>query len=183
MPSRRHRSLTVTSRRKPSRTIRIFSSGVYLRRVMDLTRRTKDLVSWLRSSAASALSVSDWDTSALFVRPLYPHFRSPHHLRSLGFSSPQMCPIIAERLQLSVNQPASPLLFLTEFGAGLVEVGILACVHHTHISMTLLSNLHTIGKTKQLIPQFQTRSDLGSGRSDAPPLLGDPARRASTCQE
>ena len=44
MPSRRHRSLTVTSQRKPSSTMRIFSSGLYLRRVTDLTRRTKDLV-------------------------------------------------------------------------------------------------------------------------------------------
>ena len=52
MPSRRHRSLTVTSRRKPSSTIRIFSSGVYLRRVAALTVRTKDLAASVRSSAA-----------------------------------------------------------------------------------------------------------------------------------
>ena len=51
---------SVTSRRKPSSTMRIFSSGLHLRRVTDLTRRRKDLVSWPRSSAASALSVSDW---------------------------------------------------------------------------------------------------------------------------
>ena len=31
------------------------------------TVRTKGLVSWLRSSAASALSVSGWDTSAPFL--------------------------------------------------------------------------------------------------------------------
>ena len=105
MPSRRHRSLTVTSRRKPSSTMRIFSSEVYLRRVMDLTRRTKDLVSWLRSSAARALSESDWDTSAPFVRQLYPHIRSSHHLHTLGVSSPQMCPIIAERLQIASATP------------------------------------------------------------------------------
>ena len=55
MPSRRHRSFTVTSRRKPSSTMRIFSSGLYRRRVAGLTRRTNDLVSRLRSSAASAL--------------------------------------------------------------------------------------------------------------------------------
>ena len=58
MPSLLHRSLTVTSRRNPSSTIRIFSSGVYLRRVAVLTLRTKDLVSSVRSSAPSALGVS-----------------------------------------------------------------------------------------------------------------------------
>ena len=88
MPSRRHRSLTVTSRRKPSSTMRIFSSGLYLRRVTDLTLRTKDLVSWLRSSAASALSLSGWDTSAPFVRQLYPHLRSSHHLHPSRFFFP-----------------------------------------------------------------------------------------------
>ena len=61
MPSRLHRSLTVTSRRKPSSTIRIFSSGVYLRRVAALTVRTKDLAASVRSSAATALPVSVWD--------------------------------------------------------------------------------------------------------------------------
>ena len=55
IPSRRHRSLTVTSRRKPSRTIQIFSSEVYLRRAAAFTVGTKDLVCSLRSSAASAL--------------------------------------------------------------------------------------------------------------------------------
>jgi len=39
IPSRRHGSFTVTSRRKPSRTTWIFFSGVYLRRVAALTRR------------------------------------------------------------------------------------------------------------------------------------------------
>ena len=67
MPSRRHRSFTVTSRRNPSRTIRIFSSGMYLRRVAALTRLTKDLVCSVRSSAASALPTCDWDTSAPFL--------------------------------------------------------------------------------------------------------------------
>ena len=66
MPSRRHRSFTVTSRRKPSSTIQIFSWGPYLRRGMDLTRRTKDFISGLRYSATTALSVSGWGTSAPF---------------------------------------------------------------------------------------------------------------------
>ena len=43
-----HRSLTVTSRRKPSSTMRIFSSGVYLRRAAVLAVRTKDLVAFVR---------------------------------------------------------------------------------------------------------------------------------------
>ena len=67
IPSRRHRSLTVTSRRNPSSTMRIFSSGVYLRRPADFTVRTKDLVSSVRSYAATALAVSVWD----IVAPLY----------------------------------------------------------------------------------------------------------------
>ena len=59
MPSRLHRSLTVTSRRKPSSTIRIFPSGVYLRPVAALTVRTNDLAASVRSSAAIALLASD----------------------------------------------------------------------------------------------------------------------------
>jgi hypothetical protein len=66
-PSRRHSLLTATSRRNPSSTIRILSSGVYLRRVAAFTVRTNDLVSWLRACAASVLSVSGWDTSAPFL--------------------------------------------------------------------------------------------------------------------
>ena len=45
----KHRSLTVTSPRNPSNTIRIFSSGAYLRLVAAFTLRTNDLVSSLRS--------------------------------------------------------------------------------------------------------------------------------------
>ena len=52
---------------QPARTIRIFSSGTYLRRVAALTRLTKDLVCSVRSSAASALPTCDWDTSAPFL--------------------------------------------------------------------------------------------------------------------
>ncbi len=63
------------------------------------SRRAKDFVSWLRSSAARALSVSDWDTSAPFVRQIYPPFRSPHHPHTLGFRPHQMCSIIAEGVQ------------------------------------------------------------------------------------
>ncbi len=55
MPSRRHRSLTVDLRRNPSSTMRIFSSGVYLRRVTLVTARTKDSVSRLRFCTATAL--------------------------------------------------------------------------------------------------------------------------------
>ena len=67
MPFRRHRSLTVTSRRNPSSTIRTLSSGVYLRRVAVFTVRKKASVSRLRSCAAAALSASDCDTSAPFL--------------------------------------------------------------------------------------------------------------------
>ena len=41
----------------PSSTIRIFSSGVYLRRVAVFTVRTKDSVSRLRSRAATRINV------------------------------------------------------------------------------------------------------------------------------
>ncbi len=53
---------------------------------------------WLGSSAASAFFATAWDTSDPFVRQLYPHFRSSHHLRTIGFCSPQMCPTIAQGL-------------------------------------------------------------------------------------
>ena len=71
IPSRRHRSLTVTSRRNPSSTMRIFSSGVYLRRAADFTVRTKDLVSSVRSSAATDLAVSVWDITAPLSEVIY----------------------------------------------------------------------------------------------------------------
>ena len=92
MPSRRHRSLTVTSRRKSSRTMRIFSSGMYLRRVAALTRRTKDLASSVRSSAASVLSVSDWDTSAPFMRYSTLTLGAHTTLRLSGFRPLQCVP-------------------------------------------------------------------------------------------
>ena len=58
IPSRRHRSFTVTSRRNPSKTMRIFSSGVYLRRVAALTMRTKERTgSFLRPHGNSALNL------------------------------------------------------------------------------------------------------------------------------
>ena len=101
MPSRRHRSLTVTSRRNPSSTIRIFSSGVYLRRVAVFTVRTKDSVSRLRSCAAVALPVSVWDTSAPFPGHSNPQSGSSIHLKSLGFFYPLGCPIVADGLQPS----------------------------------------------------------------------------------
>ena len=53
IPSRRHSSLTFTSPRNPSRTTRTFSSGLNLRRVTLLTRRTNCLVSSLLASASS----------------------------------------------------------------------------------------------------------------------------------
>ena len=66
-PSRQHRSFTVTSRRKPSSTMWIFSSGVYLRRVAALIRRTKAWACSVRSSVASALSVFQDSVSILEV--------------------------------------------------------------------------------------------------------------------
>ena len=80
IPSRLHRSLTVNSRRNPSSTIGIFSSGVYLRRVAVLTLRTKDLVSSVRSSAPTALVVAVWD----IIAPL-----SEYSTSSRELSTPQ----------------------------------------------------------------------------------------------
>ena len=88
----------MTSRRKPSKTMRIFSSGVYLRRVAALTWRTNERVSSLRRSATLALSVSGWGHFCSFPEVLYPHYRSSHHSKTLGFSTSHMCPIIADVL-------------------------------------------------------------------------------------
>ncbi len=49
----------------------LFSSGVYLRRLAAFTVRTKDLVSSVRSSAATALAVSVWDIIAPLYEVLY----------------------------------------------------------------------------------------------------------------
>ncbi len=108
IPSRLHRSLTVTSRLKPSRTTRIFSSGVYLRRVAAFTVRTKDLVSSLRCWAASALLSYDWDTLCSFHEVLYPRFGSSHHSQTLGFSTPLRCPIFADNLQCRRGSGPNP---------------------------------------------------------------------------
>ena len=62
----------MTSLRNPSSTITIFSSGVYLRRLAAFTVRTKDLVSSVRSSAATPLAVSVWDIVAPLYEVLYP---------------------------------------------------------------------------------------------------------------
>ena len=51
IPSLRQRSLTVTSLRNPSRTMRILSSGVYFLRVLVRTCRMKVSVSWVEISA------------------------------------------------------------------------------------------------------------------------------------
>ena len=103
IPSRRHRLLTVASRRNPSSTMRIFSSAVYLRRVVVLTLRTKRL-----------------DSESIPQRPLpYLYLSGTSLLLSLGLSSPkeltppqnlgfsiaQTCPIIADGLQ---GQGATP---------------------------------------------------------------------------
>ena len=66
--------------------------------ITDLTRRTKDLVSWLRSSAARASSESDWDTSAPFVRRIYLHSGAHATPITLGFSCRQIRPIVADGL-------------------------------------------------------------------------------------
>ena len=95
MPSRLHRSLTVTSRRKPSSTIRIFSSGVYLRRVAALTVRDEGpgrlctLISghcfacfclghlWLLylKYSTSSRELTPPQISRVFLPPLLSHYR------------------------------------------------------------------------------------------------------------
>ena len=80
-------------RRKPSRTTRIFSSGVYLRRVAAFTVRTKDLVSSLRPWAASVLLSCDWDTSTPFCE--YITLSSGAHATSTpsGLLTPNCVPL------------------------------------------------------------------------------------------
>ena len=68
----------MTSRRKPSRTMRIFSSGVYLRRVKVRTRRMKARVSWVRVSACCASVLCSWDTLLLSWEGTLPLPRSLH---------------------------------------------------------------------------------------------------------
>ena len=67
-PSRIHSSLTGTSLRNPSITMRIYSSDVCLGLVAAFTLRTKDLASSVRSSAATAVVASVWDIFALTLQ-------------------------------------------------------------------------------------------------------------------
>ena len=115
----KHRSLTVTSRRNPPNTIRIFSSGAYLRLVAAFTLRTNDLVSSLRSWAASALLTRDWRSAPFMTySTLVQELALP--AQSLGFPNPLMCPICAGGLQWILNcssgerrasRPVPPLLW------------------------------------------------------------------------
>ena len=65
-PARRRE---MVDREHPSLPI-VGQCALHLRLVAVLTVRTKDLASSVRSSAASALSVSGWDTSAPFCEYL-----------------------------------------------------------------------------------------------------------------
>ena len=71
IPSRLHKLLTVTSQRKLSSTMRIFSSGVYFRRVAVFAVRANDLAASVRSSAAVALLVYVWDISTPLSEVIY----------------------------------------------------------------------------------------------------------------
>ena len=88
IPSRLHRSLTVTSRRNPSSTIRIFSSDVCLYQVTAFTLRTKDFASSVRSSATTALPVSVWDIIAPLYEVIYLIQGALHTSNLSGFSTP-----------------------------------------------------------------------------------------------
>jgi putative transposase len=99
MPSRRQSSLTATSRRNPSSTIRTFSSGVYFRLDATLTCCIKPLVCWVLASAAFrilviideytreclAMLVARHITSVDVIEQLYELFLLrgvPEHIRS-----------------------------------------------------------------------------------------------------
>ena len=69
MPSRRHRTFTVVSRLIPSKTMRIFSSRVYLRRVTARTWRTKLRVCGMGCSACSSTPLKE-----LLTPPVYSVF-------------------------------------------------------------------------------------------------------------
>src|SRR4030067_1123827 len=95
MPSRRQSSLTATSRRNPSSTIRTFSSGVYFRREATLTCCIKPLVCRVLASAASALFSFSWDTTRSFhslvsLLPLKELVPPPE---VYGFSAPICVPL------------------------------------------------------------------------------------------
>ena len=94
IPSRRQRSLTVTSRRNPSSTIRTFSSGVYFRLAATLTCCMKLLVCWVLASAASPLSSLFWDTPSSFhcLVSLLPRRSFCHLPEVFDFSGPFCVP-------------------------------------------------------------------------------------------
>src|SRR5271157_157191 len=95
MPSRRQSSLTTTSRRNPSSTIRTFSSGVYLRLDATLTCCIKPLVCWVLASPASALSLFSWDITRSFhcLVSLLPLRSSCHLSRVYGLVTPICVPL------------------------------------------------------------------------------------------
>ncbi len=86
-PARRRE---MVDREHPSLPI-VGQCALHLRLVAVLTVRTKDLASSVRSSAASALSVSGWDTSAPFCE--YLTFTGAHATFLLsGFLTPRSVP-------------------------------------------------------------------------------------------
>src|SRR4030042_6970220 len=114
MPSRRQSSLTATSRRNPSSTIRTFSSGVYFRLDATLTCCMKPLVCLVLASAASVLSLFSSDTTRSFhyLVSLLPLRSLCHPSRVYGFSGPICVP-----LSLTVYTPdVSPVPLFLECG-------------------------------------------------------------------
>ena len=107
-PSHRHSSLTVTSRRNPSSTMRIFCSDVCLCLVAAFTLRAKDLASSVRSSAASALPVFLSGSSLLLSLKYSTSSRELTPPQSSPFFYPLFCPIIADGLQRRSDVPVPP---------------------------------------------------------------------------
>ena len=72
--------------------------------VAAFTLRTNDLVSPLRSWAASALLTCDWDTLCSFHEVLYTFVQElALPPQSLGFPNPLMCPIFADGLHIRLQ--------------------------------------------------------------------------------
>ena len=89
--------------------------------------RTKDLVSSVRSSAATALAVSVWDISAPLSEVLYLIQGAAPHLISLGFFYPILCPIIADNLHKLIRSRAPRRSHPRRVGSTYLLSGLVKC--------------------------------------------------------
>ena len=83
--------------------MRIFSSGVYFRRVAALTVRTKDLAASVRSSARLLYLFLSGTYQLLYLKYSTSSRELTLTLHLSGFSTPSGVPLIADDLQFSTS--------------------------------------------------------------------------------